>query len=203
MHGGSGNLGQPRTAHFCMSWVGAGKWATLIGCGSSEVSTIIVVPSLLSGALLLKGTEEMVVVEGAPAAGGAAVDLFYSSILQYVVVLCIKYIIFFWHETKMKWNEEVVSQSRQSAPTRRRRVVCKLFVLLQPSNFRDKARWRRQKDLRRSLLVEFITHYIFYSYADSSIWYSRSLLSPPRSRSQNKLWQPLIYSWVIDRNYHQ
>ncbi len=57
------------------------------------------VPSLSSGALLLKGTEGMVVVEGALAAGGAVVDSFSSSVPQDVVVIRIKYKIFFGHET--------------------------------------------------------------------------------------------------------
>jgi hypothetical protein len=68
----------------------------------------------------------------------------------------------------------------------------KTFIVLQPLILRDNARWCWQNDLRWALLFGFIVLYIFYSYADYSIWFNRSLSLRSRSWSQKKLWQPLL-----------
>jgi hypothetical protein len=72
----------------------------------------------------------------------------------------------------------------------------KIFIVLQPLVLRDNARWCWQNDLRLALLFEFIALYIFYSCTDYSIWFSRSLSSQSRSRSQKRTQTTPIVNWV-------
>ena len=62
------------------------------------------------------------------------------------------------------------------APIPRWQIVRKLKMLLQPLNFRDKARWRWQNDPRPAGRIGFIMLHYFNSYIGLLIWYEEEFV---------------------------